>query len=181
MAQQKEYGRDARPRGVHRLWLRNLIFGVGLAAVWLILDRATKEFFENSALPNKTIVADVGNLGLFRFDLIHNTGAAWGSFSGAVFVLAGVTVVVCVLIAALAIYRSRQASFFEMVAWALLFAGGVGNLFDRLTQGYVIDFITPLFINFPTFNVADIGVTGGIIMLALVWIAQMVSALSEEE
>ena len=46
----------------------------------------------------------------------------------------------------------------------LLVAGGLGNALDRLTLGYVIDFIEPVFINFPVFNVADIGVTCGVVI-----------------
>lgn len=178
MANHKEQTLDARPWGVHRLWFRNLIVAAILAVVWLVFDRVTKVFFEGAAVPGETIVADVGNLGLIRFDLIHNTGAAWGSFAGSVPVLIVVTAMVCLAIAAFAIYWAREASLFEMAALALLFAGGVGNLYDRITQGYVIDFITPLFIDFPTFNVADIGVTCGVIMLVLAWIVQ---AIQEHE
>lgn len=181
MANQKEYREDARPRGVHRLWFRNLICAAVLAGVWLAFDRATKVFFERAAVSGETVSADVGNLGLIRFDLVHNTGAAWGSFAGSVSVLAVITAVVCLAIAVFAVYWAREASLFEMVALALLFAGGVGNLVDRFTQGYVIDFITPLFIDFPTFNVADIGVTCGVIMLAFAWIAQALRATHEKE
>ena len=43
-------------------------------------------------------------------------------------------------------------------------AGGIGNAIDRFTLGFVVDFIEPTFIDFPIFNVADIGVTCGIIL-----------------
>ncbi len=84
-----------------------------------------------------------------------------------------VTALMCVGIAAFAVYWARRCSALEMVGLGLLFAGGVGNLYDRAAQGYVVDFITPLFIDFPTFNVADIGVTCGIALLALCWIVQI--------
>ena len=46
----------------------------------------------------------------------------------------------------------------------LVVAGGIGNAIDRFSQGYVVDFIEPVFIDFPVFNVADIGVTCGFVL-----------------
>ena len=46
----------------------------------------------------------------------------------------------------------------------LLVAGGLGNAFDRFALGYVVDFIEPVFIDFPVFNVADVGVTCGFVL-----------------
>ena len=43
-------------------------------------------------------------------------------------------------------------------------AGGIGNAIDRFVRGYVVDLIDPTFIDFPVFNVADIGVTIGIVL-----------------
>ena len=47
---------------------------------------------------------------------------------------------------------------------ALIVAGGLGNALDRFTLGYVVDFVDTVFISFPTFNVADIGVTCGFVL-----------------
>ena len=44
-------------------------------------------------------------------------------------------------------------------------AGGIGNAIDRFAQSYVVDFIEFSFIDFPVFNVADIGVTCGFVLL----------------
>ena len=46
-------------------------------------------------------------------------------------------------------------------------AGGIGNALDRFTLGYVVDFIETTFIDFPVFNVADIGVTCGFVLFVL--------------
>ena len=48
-----------------------------------------------------------------------------------------------------------------------MFSGGLGNAFDRFAQGYVIDFIDFTFIDFPVFNIADIGVTCGFVLLVI--------------
>ena len=55
----------------------------------------------------------------------------------------------------------------ELIPLSFVFAGGLGNAVDRLTLGYVVDFINATFIDFPVFNVADIGVTLGIIALVI--------------
>ena len=52
----------------------------------------------------------------------------------------------------------------QVVGAALVVAGGLGNAFDRFALGYVVDFIEPVFIDFPVFNVADIGVTCGFVL-----------------
>ena len=49
----------------------------------------------------------------------------------------------------------------------LLFAGALGNAIDRIFRGYVIDFIETAFIDFPVFNVADIAITCGAVIMAI--------------
>ncbi|MBQ7976709.1 MAG: signal peptidase II, partial [Clostridia bacterium] len=49
----------------------------------------------------------------------------------------------------------------------LIFAGALGNGLDRIFRGYVIDFIETAFINFPVFNIADISITIGAIVLVI--------------
>ena len=56
-------------------------------------------------------------------------------------------------------------SFIQLFCVAIVAAGGIGNAVDRLATGYVVDFICFDFIDFPVFNIADIGVTCGILIL----------------
>lgn len=150
---------------------RNLAVLAGCAFLWCIIDRATKVYFDGNFKVGQIAVPDI--LGIVQFQLVHNKGVAWGAFSGNVPIIAIVTALMCVAILVFAVYWSRHSSTAEMIGLGLLFAGGVGNLFDRVVQGYVVDFISPLFIDFPTFNVADIGVTCGIVLLACCWIWQI--------
>lgn len=157
---QKGGGRFARNAGVLAL----------VVVVWLVLDRATKVYFDSFDVGD--VVANLA--GILRLDLVHNTGMAWGAFAGQVPVIVIFTAVLCAAILAFALYWARDAGVADMVALGLLLAGGLGNLYDRVVYGYVVDFITPLFIEFPTFNVADIGVTCGVVLLAIIWIVQAV-------
>ncbi len=53
----------------------------------------------------------------------------------------------------------------------------MGNALDRFTLGYVVDFIEPVFIDFPVFNIADIGVTCGVVLV----LVSMLVALRKDE
>ena len=151
---------------------RNLALWAGCAFLWVLIDRASKVFFDGNFRVGQVAVPDV--LGAVQLNLVHNNGVAWGAFAGNVPLISIVTALMCVAIAVFAVYWARRASVAEMVGLGLLFAGGIGNLYDRIAQGYVVDFITPLFIDFPTFNIADIGVTCGIALLAICWIVQVI-------
>ncbi|MEY8460864.1 signal peptidase II [Eggerthellaceae bacterium 24-137] len=140
---------------------RNAAIFVPLAVAWFALDMATKAYF--NTFPVGT-VAGGPFLGLFQFRLAHNTGAAWGMFGDSTFALGVMSLLVCAALAAYLFLVARRASVLEVVGVALVFAGGLGNAVDRFTLGYVVDFIDTTFISFPTFNVADIGVTCGFVL-----------------
>ena len=53
------------------------------------------------------------------------------------------------------------------ISLAMMFAGALGNAWDRIFYGYVIDFIQTSFIDFPVFNIADIGITVGAALVVL--------------
>lgn len=139
---------------------RNRIVFCVVVVLWFLFDRATK--FLVTEYPVDMLTSPRIE-GVVEFSLVHNHGAAWGSFSGMVGALVVVTAILCLIIAVYAFIASREASLLEMVGLALVFAGGIGNLVDRIVNGYVIDFIAPLFIDFPTFNIADVGITCGIV------------------
>lgn len=144
---------------------RNLVIFLGCAFLWFILDRISKTATLDYFSVDTHSPIEFGNL--IQFTLVHNTGAAWGSFAGATNAIAWFTVFLCIAIVAFALYELRSANALEMVGFGLLLAGGLGNLFDRFGYGYVVDMISPLFIDFPTFNVADIGVTCGVIIICI--------------
>ena len=112
--------------------------------------------------------------GVVGFRLVHNFGAAWGSFSGMVVVLVAI-------ILAYMIYVAKEASVLETVGLALIFAGGLGNMIDRLVRGYVVDFVEPLFIDFPNFNIADAGITCGIICVLIAFLIKFFAASKHAE
>lgn len=141
-----------------------------VALVWLALDQATKAYFNGFELGQ-----DIAGpfLGLFQFTLVHNTGAAWGLFSGSTAALGVVSLAVSAAVAVLAVRFAPRSNALLVLGAALVAAGGIGNAIDRFALGYVVDFIEASFIDFPVFNVADIGVTCGVVLavvaLAFFW------------
>ncbi len=141
---------------------------VALAFVWVLLDYATKQFFKEGIVGHVYLEPVFG---LFDFKLIHNTGGAWGIFADSTFALGVFSVLVCIAVTVYFFVERRNITYPATVGLSLIVAGGIGNAIDRFTMGYVIDFIEFAFIDFPVFNVADIGVTCGfaIILVALVF------------
>jgi signal peptidase II len=80
------------------------------------------------------------------------------------FLVAGALIGLCAVL--FAWWRSRRASTMLQAAYALIAAGALGNVIDRLRRGYVVDFIE--IHRWPIFNVADIAIVAGAVLLAIV-------------
>mgnify|MGYP000942405166 FL=1 len=91
---------------------------------------------------------------------VRNTGAAFSIFSEHTWILAAVSAVVAVLIAA-ALLKKTVSHRFGVASLSLVLAGALGNLIDRVCLGYVTDMFNLLFMRFAVFNVADICVVAG--------------------
>lgn len=125
---------------------------------------------------------------VFEFHYLDggNTGAAWGILSGQISFFVIMTIIVCLLLFALLIKIEFEIPMNRDIAKKftllqavilLLISGAVGNLIDRICNGYVIDFIYFKFINFPIFNVADCYVTVSAFLLVIMCVFFM----SDEE
>ena len=130
--------------------------------VIVALDQWTKVLtLSNIALYEKVPFLD----GLFHFTYVQNTGAAFSSFEGAMWLFA----LVFALFTALVIYDlvKKAMPFTVLERWciAAVYGGGLGNMIDRLRLGYVVDMIEVEFIRFPVFNVADCFITCGCVLL----------------
>lgn len=87
---------------------------------------------------------------LIELNYQKNTGIAFSLLNNNALVL---TLVNSTIVVALIVGLISQ----KKLSWIFVFviAGGIGNLIDRYTLGYVVDFINPLFVNFAVFNIAD--------------------------
>ena len=141
-----------------------------VTVVWLALDIITKRLIIAGRYAVGSVFAGPF-LGIIDFRLVHNTGAAWGIFGDSTMALAIFAIIICILITIFAFTLFKRDPAILHVGLALVLAGGIGNTIDRLSYGYVIDFIETTFIDFPVFNIADIGVTCGfaIVLITLLF------------
>jgi len=142
-------------------WARWLL----LSAVIVALDLATKAMVSGAFQYGE--VRPV--LPFFNLVLVHNTGAAFSFLAGASgwqrWFFTVVTIVISAFIVAM--LRKHHTDRLMSVALALVLGGALGNLYDRLTLGHVVDFVQ-LHAGgwyFPAFNVADSAITVGVALL----------------
>ncbi|MBC3950408.1 MULTISPECIES: signal peptidase II [Pseudomonas] len=142
------------------LWLSLLV---------LVLDQATKYYFEHrlELYEQIVIIPDY-----FSWMLAYNTGAAFSFLADSSgwqrWLFALIAIVVSVVLVVWLKRLGRDDTWLA-IALALILGGALGNLYDRVAIGHVIDFI---FVHwkehgFPAFNIADSAITVGAIMLAL--------------
>ena len=140
---------------------------LGVAAGGVALDQWTKVWAANNLAFHEPIRV-VGDL--VRFTYTRNSGIAFGMFAGQSFPFYIFSIVAAVAVIWLWV-RHPQLPPLRQWSLALILGGAVGNLIDRLRFGEVTDFILLSWRGheFPVFNVADMCVTFGVILFALVW------------
>ena len=138
---------------------------LGLIVVIVIsLDQLTKNMVRN-ALPLNGMWSPWPWLEPYaRIVHWYNTGVAFGMFQG----FGGIFTIIAIIVSAAIIYyypRVPAEDWSLRLAMGLQMGGALGNMIDRLTQGYVTDFISVG--NFAVFNVADSSITIGVAILLL--------------
>ena len=133
-----------------------------VAAIVIALDQLSKHWVVNNMFLEEHITF---NCPYFELFYIQNNGAAYSILQGKQTLLIVFTLVVMLGIVAYVIAYRKQVSGLEKFSLALILGGGVGNLIDRVMNGYVVDFINTNLI--PVFNVADIAITCGCILFAI--------------
>jgi signal peptidase II len=134
----------------------------------IVLDQLTK-LWASSAL---SYAEPVAVLPFFNLTLLHNTGAAFSFLSEAggwqrwFFALVALLISAVILVW---IKRLPSGKVWLAVALALVLGGALGNVWDRITLGYVVDFIDVYYQrwHWPAFNVADMAISVGAVMLII--------------
>jgi signal peptidase II len=148
----------------------------GWAVAVLILDQLTKAIVYRVMTlhgPPRPVLDSV-----LRLTYIHNEGAAFGLFGGSRWLFIGVSLLSILVVLALA-ESGRYRDPHLRTAFGLILGGAAGNLVDRLWLGRVIDFIEMGIAGhyWPVYNVADIGVTAGVILLGIRMLVEKSSIL----
>jgi signal peptidase II len=100
----------------------------------------------------------------FRLDFVKNYGAAFNLFNGSRVFLSLVSIVFSIILIFL-IIRKNTLNLIDLYTYSFILGGTVGNGIDRISNGFVVDFINLNIINFPVFNIADISINIGFIFL----------------
>ena len=124
-------------------------------ALLILIDYLIKEAAYAKLKNRETVTLIPGVLGL---SYTENTGAAFNLFASSTTALSIVTGVV-LLGGLIALFLIKKKPLIYDICVPLIIAGGAGNQLDRMTRGYVIDYIRTLFVEFPIFNFADCLIT----------------------
>ncbi|MFH0820885.1 MAG: signal peptidase II [Candidatus Peregrinibacteria bacterium] len=131
---------------------------IGIGLVWFSLDWMTKQWATNNLFQQITLVND-----WFYLALHHNQGIAFGIPLSSL-----LQIIISVILISFLTYWffiTEKKSFLNQAVFGIILGGALGNLMDRLLHRYVVDFI--VLKPFPVFNLADLGITVGLLFLAL--------------
>lgn len=149
---------------------RGILVLASIVALVLVLDRVTKHLVATGLREGQSWDIVPWLAPVFSVTHVTNTGAAFGLLPGwgDFFVVIAVVVIVAIIVYYLCLPHGQ---WLTRVALGLQLGGALGNLIDRLSQGFVIDFIDLNFWplrSWPVFNLADSSIVVGVTLLALV-------------
>lgn len=144
-----------------------MIWPLVIAGIVIIMDQLFKHWIVTHIALGTSITLIPHVLSLTN---IRNNGAAWSMLSGQTgffYIITGIAVVFLTYL----YFTSKPAPLYRL-GLALVFAGAIGNFIDRLRFKYVVDMFQLLFINFPIFNIADVALTSGVILIIIyeIWL-----------
>lgn len=142
----------------------DILICLSTVTVVIIADRLTKVLFSSALQPGESLPVIKK---IFHFTLVHNTGIAFGLFRDNGFVFLIIPLIAVVLLGYNLYYYHKvgELDHFYVFGFSLILGGAIGNLADRITLGYVIDFIDLRV--WPVFNVADSAITLGACIILL--------------
>jgi signal peptidase II len=151
------------------LWFQRISVVLLVALIVIALDQWTK-IWVRATIPDFTYMVPIAALGeYFVFEHVHNYGAAFGILQnqGNLFIIIAAVVTIAILYYAGTLTPQQRYLRFLL---GLQLGGALGNVVDRLYQGYVTDFVRvgiPGVYYWPNFNIADSAIVCGVIGLAI--------------
>ena len=135
------------------------IYFLSISIFIFLIDQFTKYliFYNNKIFINKDFL-------LFKLDFVKNYGAAFNIFSGNRIFLSFISIFFSIILIHL-ILRKNSSNIIDLYSYSFILGGTLGNGLDRIIKGFVVDFIKLNIINFPVFNIADISINIGFILL----------------
>lgn len=121
----------------------------------IVLDRITKIYAV------KHFISNPHSGSLINLTYLENRGAAFGILQDKRILFVILTLAIVLYLLYYFITNLKSNPLVLNIAFSLIISGALGNFYDRLFQGYVVDFVEFAFVDFPVFNIADIFVTVG--------------------
>ncbi len=147
------------------LYKKKYIISLIIFVLCLFFDRLTK-YLAIINLKDKDDFVIIKNALVLTY--LENTGAAFSMLEGKRLIFIIITIIFSVIIFFFFLKIKPDRRYSPLyICLTVILAGAVGNLIDRIMNGFVVDFIYFQIINFPVFNVADICVTLGVIFLII--------------
>ena len=139
--------------------IQTKLYFLSISIFIVLLDQFTKYLIFNNykLFVNKDLL-------LFKLDFVKNYGAAFSILSGSRVFLSIISIIFSIILFYL-ILRKNNQDILELFAYSLILGGTIGNGIDRIIKGFVIDFINLKMIDFPVFNVADVSINIGFILI----------------
>lgn len=154
-----------------------------LAALALVgIDQLTKWIAVTLLQPQGSVnLISIGGKEWLNLTYVENTGAAFSILEGKqIFLIIITSVVILAMIVVLLTKRIKSTPIIWSVA--LIIAGGIGNLIDRIFNGYVVDFVDFRIIRFAVFNFADIcAVVGAIALVVFIAYGEIKDAINKKK
>lgn len=141
-----------------------ILIKLAIVVVALAIDLLSKHFLQKYFLNGGSDITIIK--GVLSLTYTENEGVAWGLFSGKTVGIV-ITSVVFVIILLVWDYFNTNKNPLNFIGFSFILSGAIGNFVDRIFLGYVRDFISFDFINFPIFNFADICITIGCVLYVI--------------
>ncbi len=146
-----------------------MIYAVAVIAVVIcvVLDQVTKYLAVTHIKDNPITLIE----GVFQLRYLENRGAAFGMLQNQQWFFLIITIITLCIVTFIYVKLPRDKHFTPLrMCLAVLVAGAIGNMIDRISLGYVVDFLYFELIDFPIFNVADIFATVSTIVLIILFL-----------
>ena len=143
-----------------KIYLNNKINYIFIIVFFSIIDQLSKIYINYNfhKLLNKDIV-------IFTIDYVRNYGAAFNILSGSRLFLTLINIISTIILSYFIFISDNKV--INKYGLSFILAGSIGNGIDRILNGFVIDFIKIKFIDFPVFNIADIVINIGVLILII--------------
>ena len=143
-------------------YLNNKINYLAIIFIFCSLDQFSKIYISLNL--NKLFNKD---LLVFTIEYVRNYGAAFNILSGNRLFLSFISVISTIILSYFIFIRENE--LINKFGLSFILAGSIGNGIDRIFNGYVIDFIKIKYIDFPVFNIADVSINIGVILLIIIY------------